>query len=34
MQAKRWPEIERLFDALLDREPAERASFLAEACVG
>src|SRR6185295_10264930 len=34
MQAKRWQEIDRLFDALLDREPAERASFLADACAG
>src|SRR5687768_14543533 len=32
MQAKRWQEIDRLFDAVLEREPAERASFLAEAC--
>src|ERR1044072_16618 len=34
MQAKRWQEIDRLFDALLDRKPAERASFLADACAG
>jgi len=34
MQARRWQEIDRLFDAVLDREPAERASFLAEACAG
>ena len=34
MQAERWQEIDRLFDAVLEREPAERASFLAEACAG
>ena len=34
MQAKRWQEIDRLFDAVLEREPAERASFLADSCAG
>ena len=34
MQAKRWQEIDRLFDEVLEREPSERASFLADACVG
>ena len=34
MQAERWKEIDRLFDAVLERQPSERASFLAEACVG
>ena len=34
MQAKRWQEIDRLFDAALERAPAERASFLADACAG
>ena len=34
MQAKRWQEIDRLFDAVLEREPSERASFLAGACAG
>src|SRR5258705_11112629 len=34
MQAKRWQEIDRLFDAVLEREPSERASFLADACAG
>ena len=34
MQAERWQEIDRLFDAVLEREPAERAPFLAEACAG
>lgn len=34
MQAERWEQIDRLFDAVLEREPAERASFLANACAG
>jgi len=34
MQAKRWQEIDRLFDAVLEREPSERVSFLADACAG
>ncbi|HEY3027358.1 MAG TPA: protein kinase [Pyrinomonadaceae bacterium] len=34
MQAERWQEIDRLFDAVLEREPSERASFLATACAG
>lgn len=34
MQAKRWQEIDRLFDAVLEREPSERASFLADSCAG
>jgi len=34
MQAKRWQEIDRLLDAVLEREPPERASFLADACAG
>ena len=34
MQAERWQEIDRLFDAVLEREPAERASFLKAACAG
>jgi Tol biopolymer transport system component len=32
MQDDRWQEIDRLFDAVLEREPAQRASFIAEAC--
>ena len=34
MHAERWQEIDRLFDAVLEREPAERASFLVEASAG
>jgi serine/threonine protein kinase len=34
MQAKRWEEIDRLFDAVLERQPSERASFLAGASAG
>ncbi len=34
MQAERWQEIDRLFDAVLERAPAERASFLAATCAG
>src|SRR5688572_7624399 len=34
MEAKRWQEIDRLFDAVLELEPAERASFLKGACAG
>ncbi|MGI8997834.1 MAG: protein kinase domain-containing protein [Pyrinomonadaceae bacterium] len=34
MQAERWQEIDRLFDAVLERAPAERASFLVAACAG
>ncbi|MBA3320331.1 MAG: serine/threonine-protein kinase, partial [Pyrinomonadaceae bacterium] len=34
MRAERWQEIDRLFDAVLEREPAERASYLAAASAG
>ena len=34
MEAKRWQEIDRLFDAVLEREPSERSTFLAEASAG
>jgi serine/threonine-protein kinase len=30
---ERWQHIERLFHGALEREPAERSAFLAEACV-
>ena len=30
----RWQEIDRIFAAALDCEPAARAAFLAEACGG
>ena len=31
---ERWQEIDRIFAAALDREPADRAAFLDEACAG
>ncbi|MEO8436146.1 MAG: protein kinase [Pyrinomonadaceae bacterium] len=31
---QRWQEIDRIFAAALEREPAERAAFLGEACAG
>jgi serine/threonine-protein kinase len=34
MNTERWQHIERLFHGALEREPAERTAFLAEACVG
>src|SRR5437870_4457748 len=32
MRSEHWQIIEELFQAALDREPAERAAFIAEAC--
>ncbi len=34
MEPERWRQIEQLYYAALEREPAERAAFLAEACAG
>ena len=34
MKPQRWKEIDRIFAAALEREPAERAAFLDEACGG
>ena len=34
MTDDRWSRADRIFDAALDRPPAERAAFLAEACAG
>jgi tetratricopeptide (TPR) repeat protein len=34
MDAERWPELNRLFDAAIAREPEERSAFLHEACAG
>src|SRR5687768_4166969 len=31
---QRWQEIDRIFAAVLEREPGEREQFLAEACAG
>src|SRR5688500_20169367 len=31
---ERWPEIESLYHAALERRPEDRAAFLAEACAG
>jgi eukaryotic-like serine/threonine-protein kinase len=33
MKPERWKQIERLYHAALDREPDERAAFLAETCL-
>jgi serine/threonine protein kinase len=32
MEPQRWKEIDRVFAAALDHEPAERSAFLVEAC--
>jgi serine/threonine-protein kinase len=32
MEPQRWNEIDRVFAAALEHEPAERSAFLAEAC--
>ena len=34
MSPERWRQIERLYNAALEREPKERGEFLAEACQG
>src|SRR5262245_32401215 len=34
MESDRWASIERLYHAALEREPAERAAFLDDACAG
>jgi Tol biopolymer transport system component/predicted Ser/Thr protein kinase len=34
MKPEQWQEVERLFNATLEHEPAQRAAFLAEACAG
>ncbi|MEK6288399.1 MAG: protein kinase [Acidobacteriota bacterium] len=34
MKPERWQQIERLYHAALERNPAERAAFLSEACAG
>jgi len=34
MTPERWKQINALFSAVLDRDPAERKSFLADACAG
>ena len=34
MKPQRWQEIDRIFAAALEREPATRAAFLDEACAG
>ena len=34
MKPERWQHIEQLYHAALEREPAARESFLAEACAG
>src|SRR5690242_16846036 len=32
MTAERWKQVEALFESALEREPAERAAFLDQAC--
>ena len=34
MDAKRWEQVQSIFDAALDRPPAERKAFVREACAG
>ena len=34
MNPERWQQIEKLYHAALEREPDQRAAFLAEACPG
>ena len=34
MNPERWRQVDKLFHSALEREPAERAAFLAEACAG
>jgi len=34
MQTERWHRVKEIFSAALDREPAERARYLEEACAG
>ena len=34
MTPERWQQVERLYQAALEREPSQRAAFLEEACAG
>ena len=34
MKPERWQEVERLFNATMEHEPAQRAAFLDQACAG
>jgi serine/threonine protein kinase/Flp pilus assembly protein TadD len=34
MDSERWQQIDQLFHSALEREPAERAAFLAQTCAG
>jgi len=34
MTPERWRRVDELFHSALEREPAERAAFLHEACAG
>ncbi len=34
MDVQRWQQIDRIFQAVMEREPGERAAFLEEACSG
>ena len=34
MKKERWEQIEKLYNAAMEHEPARRAEFLTEACAG
>jgi eukaryotic-like serine/threonine-protein kinase len=34
MTPEQWQQVERLYQAALEREPSQRAAFLQEACAG
>src|SRR5437016_12614920 len=34
MKPERWQQLDKLFHSALEREPAQRGAFLAEACAG
>ena len=34
MDPERWQQVARIYHVAADREPGERAAFLAEACGG
>jgi eukaryotic-like serine/threonine-protein kinase len=34
MKSERWKRIEEIYDAVLERTPAQRDAFLAQACGG
>jgi eukaryotic-like serine/threonine-protein kinase len=34
MTPERWQQVEKLYHAVLEREPSQRAAFLQRACAG